>query len=273
MVEKGEVKEESPLDPNIELPIPPYKEVKPNLFATPIQIENRPYWYTDWNDGYERWVRGSQLDSFPKTPKQLIDCLNTLHKTQIRLIRIESDTMFVRFEGADYAIEQSGSFGAEEFLARATFTLTEIPGISFIHYNFEEGSHMVPGYYDRNSFGNYMLVIQDSLGKPAIRKNQVLQDELKRFNGSYQFTYVQSEYVERKLDFPVKVLIKDGEIKVIQEKDYVTGGDTVESSRIFIHRSGKVIISSFSSGRFADEIGGCSNYPIVDFERKLIIGC
>jgi hypothetical protein len=48
--------------------------------------------------------------------------------------------------------QRIGSTGAEEFLAAATFTLTEYDNIQFVHFIFEEGDHAAPGLYSREHF-------------------------------------------------------------------------------------------------------------------------
>jgi len=47
-----------------------------------------------------------------------------------------------------------GSTGAEEFLAAATFTLTEYDNIKAVNFIFEGGDHAEPGIYSRETFLN-----------------------------------------------------------------------------------------------------------------------
>jgi hypothetical protein len=37
-------------------------------------------------------------------------------------------------------------------MAIATYTLTEMAGIKYVHYDFEEGDHAEPGTYSRANF-------------------------------------------------------------------------------------------------------------------------
>lgn len=62
------------------------------------------------------------------------------------------DTAFVRIADADYLTQQSGSMGAQVFLAESTYSLTEIPGINVVFYRFQIGDHASPGPYTRKSF-------------------------------------------------------------------------------------------------------------------------
>ena len=47
--------------------------------------------------------------------------------------------------------ERIGSTGAEIYMASATRSLTELKGIKYVNYDFEEGDHATPGVYNRNS--------------------------------------------------------------------------------------------------------------------------
>lgn len=76
----------------------------------------------------------------------------------VRLLQVRAGTARVEVIGADYLGERMGTTGADAWLAAATFTLTEIPGVKFVELLFEEGSHAAPGIYTRASFGRYQLV-------------------------------------------------------------------------------------------------------------------
>jgi hypothetical protein len=52
----------------------------------------------------------------------------------------------------EYLTQRMGSTGADEFLAVATFTLTEYDHIKFVNFIFELGDHASPGLYSREYF-------------------------------------------------------------------------------------------------------------------------
>lgn len=62
------------------------------------------------------------------------------------------DTAFVYIPNALYLSQSSGSMGADIFLAEVTYSYTQIPGIKFVHIDFEEGDHASPGTYKRSDF-------------------------------------------------------------------------------------------------------------------------
>lgn len=45
-----------------------------------------------------------------------------------------------------------GSAGAESFMISTTFSLTELKGVNYVSYDFEEGDPSRPGVYNRNSW-------------------------------------------------------------------------------------------------------------------------
>jgi hypothetical protein len=47
-----------------------------------------------------------------------------------------------------------GSTGAICYIAETVFTLTENEAIRFVNIQMNEGSHAIPGTYDRQSFGD-----------------------------------------------------------------------------------------------------------------------
>jgi len=64
----------------------------------------------------------------------------------------KNDTVFVSIKDATYLTQGSGSMGAEIFLAESTYSYTQIPGVSFVNYNFKVGDHASPGTFTRRDF-------------------------------------------------------------------------------------------------------------------------
>ena len=71
-----------------------------------------------------------------------------------------------------------------------------------------------------------------------------------------------------------KVEINGNKIIVEQtEKTNLTGGNQIFSGLILKHKSGKWILSDNADDVNADEIGGCTEIPIIEFDKKLIEWC
>jgi hypothetical protein len=58
----------------------------------------------------------------------------------------------VKIPEATYLTQQMGSSGPTMFFAEAVYNISEIPGIRFINFDFEEGDHAQPGTYTRDDF-------------------------------------------------------------------------------------------------------------------------
>lgn len=113
-------------------------------------------------------VRGKKIDRIKKDPQALIRALNksnrdpesfrtpkdreTVNPPKLKLREIKDHTAFVEIINAEFLTQRMGSSGAEEFLAVATYTLTEAPNIQVVQFIFEEGDHAVPGPYTRKYF-------------------------------------------------------------------------------------------------------------------------
>ncbi len=75
------------------------------------------------------------------------------------LIRgVEHTTVRVIVENSGYLTQRMGSAGAQDYLAAATFTMTECPVITAVDFSFPEGDHAAPGLYTRMSFTDYRTV-------------------------------------------------------------------------------------------------------------------
>jgi hypothetical protein len=66
--------------------------------------------------------------------------------------RQKSDTVFVKIKDATYLTQSSGTTGAEIYLAESTYSFTQIPGVSFVNFDFQVGDHASPGTFIRSDF-------------------------------------------------------------------------------------------------------------------------
>jgi hypothetical protein len=70
----------------------------------------------------------------------------------------EGDTLQVDVANSGYLTQRMGTTGARQYLAAATFTLTETPGAMVVNFRFPEGDHAVPGRYQRGDFEDFRIV-------------------------------------------------------------------------------------------------------------------
>ncbi|HEY1009742.1 MAG: hypothetical protein ACO1NS_06860 [Daejeonella sp.] len=112
-------------------------------------------WSVQMNDSTQVMEirRDPNADTNNLQPEDMVDALN-LKYPQIILSwnKQEGDKAFVSIADATYLTQQSGSGGAEAYLAEATYSLTEIAGIAVVEFSFKEGDHARPGIYTREDF-------------------------------------------------------------------------------------------------------------------------
>ena len=132
--------------------------------------KNKEYaWYTALGakDG-NLLVRGTKVDKIKNDIYKLIYALNKSEKDpetfrtaenkeptdppKLKLRDIKEQVVNVEVINGEYLTQSMGSTGAEEFIAVATFTLTEYDNIKFVNFIFEEGDHAAPGIYSREHF-------------------------------------------------------------------------------------------------------------------------
>ena len=84
---------------------------------------------------------------------QLIN--NNSDSIHLDYIKTSHDTIYVYIPHSEMLTSRIGSTGADIYMASATYSLTELKGINYINYDFEEGDHASPGVYTRNDFKNF----------------------------------------------------------------------------------------------------------------------
>jgi hypothetical protein len=137
-------------------------------------------WYVDYNEKSNDIfiVRGKKLGEIKSDPKKLVAALNSADADpgsfrtpaekepgdppKVKLIKVENGAAYVQIINAEYLTQRMGSSGAQDYLASATYTLTENRQIKKVNFIFEEGDHAVPGVYTRQTFANYKIVIEDN---------------------------------------------------------------------------------------------------------------
>jgi hypothetical protein len=115
---------------------------------------NRSSWEVMLNDsGYLSFkkVQGSGPDTL--TTDAVIQFLNNSNdNVKLQFTKISGDTLYVSIPEATYLTQQMGSSGPQEYFAKVVYNLTEIPGIHYVKFDFEEGDHAAPAVLNRNSF-------------------------------------------------------------------------------------------------------------------------
>jgi hypothetical protein len=77
---------------------------------------------------------------------------NNYPDVQLVIVKTSGDTLFLKIPQSTYLTQQMGSSGPTTYIAEAVYNLTEIPGIHYVSFDFEEGDHAQPGTFNRESF-------------------------------------------------------------------------------------------------------------------------
>ena len=129
-------------------------------------ISARPYlektlvvpWIIELNDSTKLMEikKNPAADLSNLGPQDMVDALN-LKYPQIKLewIKQEGNKAFVKIADATFLTQQSGTEGAQAYLAEATFSLTELKDIHAVEFSFKEGDHAQPGVYSRDDFKGF----------------------------------------------------------------------------------------------------------------------
>lgn len=92
--------------------------------------------------------------------------------------------------------------------------------------------------------------------------------------GTFIYELYFAEFGGRMANSECKVTIIGNKITVEQtENTNLTGGKEIFNGLVLKHKSGKWILADNENDVKADEIGGCTEIPIIEFDRKLIEWC
>jgi hypothetical protein len=130
-------------------------------------------WYSRIEDDGDFLVRGERVDQVSHDLRRLVAAVNQTGedpeslrshevgqeaRPALKLRSRDGRVVHVEVVNAEHLTQRMGTLGAQEFLATATFTLTEHRGVEAVHYHFEPGDHAMPGPYTRESFlGNWTI--------------------------------------------------------------------------------------------------------------------
>jgi len=142
-----------------------------------VADEQNYVWRAEYDsEGAARLIRGKRIQDIRAEMSKLISALNrSVEKSELShvtgdqvlsefpkltLRKIEPPTVVVEIVNDKYLSEAMGSSGAQDYLAVATYTLTESPGIRSVEFVFQPGEHAMPGVYSRESFSGYAIVMK-----------------------------------------------------------------------------------------------------------------
>ncbi len=133
---------------------------KEETVAEPDSTElpmTRLVWQAGLNDSTGR-LEMKQVaagDSGPLTISSVIDYVNRYNPgINLTYVRTSNDTVYVQIKDATYLTQRMGSSGSVSYLAAVVYNLTDLPGVRYVNFDFEEGDHASPGTFDRTTFND-----------------------------------------------------------------------------------------------------------------------
>jgi hypothetical protein len=112
-------------------------------------------WTLDWNDSvgiFEPRI----LERYPidqATPSKIVNGLNRLRPSPgVDYIAQRAATVYLRIKDPELLTQRMGTTGANEYLGYIVLSVTSIPDVELVHFDFPEGDHAVPGFYSRARF-------------------------------------------------------------------------------------------------------------------------
>ena len=122
-----------------------------------IKTDTHYYWEAVPDDKSNKLImkRVSPLSADSLTTDNLISRINSKYEhIKLELVKISGDTIFVKIRQSNFLTQQMGSTGADMYLTEATYNLSELNNIGYVHFDFKEGEHAAPGTYSRSDFVN-----------------------------------------------------------------------------------------------------------------------
>ncbi len=120
-----------------------------------ITVVNRNMIWTVDNENAENEKLKAPENAIPDSfsVAHVIQLLNqNFPDIRMELLNVSNDTVYVKIPDDKRLTEEIGNTGAENYLASATFTITEIKSLKYVNIAFEPGDHAEPGVYSRDDF-------------------------------------------------------------------------------------------------------------------------
>ena len=121
-----------------------------------VEITEQTFvWQSNMDDstGKLKMSKDKPIGNDSLTTETIIAYLNSANpQVQLEFIKTSNDTIYLRIPSANYLTQQMGSTGPMMYFAAAVYNLTELPGITHVNFDFEEGDHASPSVLNRESF-------------------------------------------------------------------------------------------------------------------------
>lgn len=116
---------------------------------------NKMIWTSGYDSAQKRVVlkQLKQVSQDTLTADNIINDINSSWvDVKLDLVKTSHDTLYVAIPESTTLTQNMGTSGAYNYIAAATYSLTELKGIKYVNYAFTEGDHLAPGTMKRSDF-------------------------------------------------------------------------------------------------------------------------
>jgi len=132
-----------------------HEKVERDTLSSVVYIPTKALWSYVYNQETEisELKQLRSVDSDTLTGDALEKIINiSWPRVQVKFIGTSNDTAFIAIPNSEVLTQQMGSAGAESFMVTTIYSFTELKGIDYVSFDFEEGDHGIPGVYHRRSW-------------------------------------------------------------------------------------------------------------------------
>lgn len=117
-----------------------------------VAVATRFYWEATDTGGLAIIRREGQGPGAIRTDSVMSFLNAKFPNVQLAFVKASNDTLFIKIPESTYLTQQMGSSGPSYFFAEVVYNLTEINGVRYVNFDFDEGDHASPGTMSRDSF-------------------------------------------------------------------------------------------------------------------------
>lgn len=130
-------------------------EVQKSIIEKLAAKGNPGVWELQWNVASAAFEPAIVVE-YPAgeaTAKAIVNGLNRAHSLPgLDYLAQRGATVYLRVKDPEHLTQRMGTTGAGVYLGSAVISLTSLPGVELVHFDFPEGDHAAPGYYSRAAF-------------------------------------------------------------------------------------------------------------------------
>lgn len=123
--------------------------------TTEIPKVNKMIWSASYDSARKDVIvkQNRQVKADTLTAENVIEDINaSWDDIKLKLKRVGHDTIYVAIPESESLTQGLGSSGAYGYMGGVTYSLTELPNIKYVNYDFIEGDHLSPGTKKRSDF-------------------------------------------------------------------------------------------------------------------------